>query len=407
MDTPSSTASVEPKLCRDTRENNLPMLRMLLALAVVVTHAHVVLKGEVWGEDPLAVLTNDQITAGTAAVAGFFILSGYLVTQSWDLGRGFLDYMRKRLVRIYPGYLVAAGLGFLVIGPLGTAGAGAPLGEWGRYFGEVDWGQALLQWVTLGEPYLGNTFVTEPIAGCINASLWSIRHEFACYLLVPLLGATGLLASRAGLLRLFAGVYGLYAAQEFLKWQVIPTGVLGGWFNEGMLLMLLSNFLAGVVVYRWRDRILRSRTLFLGCVALLLGAMQWWRGFGWLMPTVGAYLLFYVAFSRSVSTHALYERWIKDDLSYGLYLYHWPVQMLLVRFLAPWLDFWSLFGASLVFSLVLARLSWRWIESPALRWKKSTRSGGGDASGTATWRLPALAKAGAGQLANAFDGARR
>ena len=54
------------------------------------------------------------------------------------------------------------------------------------------------------------------------------------------------------------------------------------------------------------------------------------------------------------------------DISYGLYLYAWPVQKLAILYggaMAPWLlNTIALLGAG-----CLGYLSWRWIESPFLR----------------------------------------
>jgi peptidoglycan/LPS O-acetylase OafA/YrhL len=59
----------------------------------------------------------------------------------------------------------------------------------------------------------------------------------------------------------------------------------------------------------------------------------------------------------------------RRDLSYGIYVYAWPVQvLLLVAGAAAWPVL--LYGAaSLAVALLLAWASWTWVESPALRLK--------------------------------------
>ena len=78
--------------------NNFALLRLALALAVVVSHAFSVTTGEVQDE-PLARLTG--FTLGEHAVNGFFAISGFLVTMSFDR-RGWRDYAVARTLRIAP-----------------------------------------------------------------------------------------------------------------------------------------------------------------------------------------------------------------------------------------------------------------------------------------------------------------
>ncbi|MET0742715.1 MAG: acyltransferase family protein, partial [Microvirga sp.] len=103
--------------------NNFTLMRLLLALAVVVSHAFSVASGTLTDE-PLLVSTG--FTLGEHAVNGFFAISGFLVTMSYDR-RGWRDYVIARTLRIAPGLVVATlGVG---IG-LGAAMTTLPLGEY-------------------------------------------------------------------------------------------------------------------------------------------------------------------------------------------------------------------------------------------------------------------------------------
>ncbi len=70
--------------------------------------------------DPIFKFTQGQITLGDAAVEGFFILSSFLVLQSWEHSRGLFDYFKKRVLRIYPVFLCVAFVCAVVFGPLAT-----------------------------------------------------------------------------------------------------------------------------------------------------------------------------------------------------------------------------------------------------------------------------------------------
>src|SRR4051794_2006572 len=79
------------------RANNFDVLRLVLAVMVIFSHSFPLL----WGDnsrEPLMRLTGGQITAGELAVAGFFILSGFLITKSWLQSAGLKDYLRRRIL---------------------------------------------------------------------------------------------------------------------------------------------------------------------------------------------------------------------------------------------------------------------------------------------------------------------
>src|SRR5689334_15476218 len=103
--------------------NNLTLIRLALALAVVVSHAFSVTTGELLDE-PLAASTG--FTLGEHAVNGFFAISGFLVTMSFDR-RGWRDYVIARTLRIAPGLIVAV---LAVALLLGTAMTTLPIGEY-------------------------------------------------------------------------------------------------------------------------------------------------------------------------------------------------------------------------------------------------------------------------------------
>jgi peptidoglycan/LPS O-acetylase OafA/YrhL len=83
----------------------------------------------------------------------------------------------------------------------------------------------------------------------------------------------------------------------------------------------------------------------------------------------GSYLAIKVAFTKIPILRCLTAR---GDLSYGLYIYAFPVQQSIVHFWGQYLNWIEVFGISLTISLMLASASWHFIEMPALRLKKKT-----------------------------------
>src|SRR4051794_5607980 len=98
------------------RQNNIDFLRFYLAAVVIFSHSYPML----WGSnnrEPVSLATRGQRTGGELAVDGFFILSGFLIARSWMSSRGLGDYLRRRALRIYPGFLGAIAFSALIAAP--------------------------------------------------------------------------------------------------------------------------------------------------------------------------------------------------------------------------------------------------------------------------------------------------
>ena len=80
------------------------MLRVAFAALVVLSHSFDLIDGNP-DRQPVYRLFG-TVTFGELVVDGFFIVSGFLITGSF-LGSGYGAYLGKRVLRIYPGFLVA------------------------------------------------------------------------------------------------------------------------------------------------------------------------------------------------------------------------------------------------------------------------------------------------------------
>ncbi len=339
------------------RENNLDFLRFALATLVVFSHSFA-LPGYA-ALEPLRRLTRGQIDGGSLAVDFFFIISGFLVTQSWQRSKGVGDYLKKRVLRIYPGFLVTVALCGLVVGPLGADSFAA-------------------YWHTFHPVrFLYNTaqlqFVLPPVFTHLayhsaNGSLWTIRNEFLCYLMVAVFGLLGLYRFRIVLLGLFGATLLLYMREvyghiPFCRGIVFPViGQLDMWPRY------LTQYLAGMCFYLYQDRIPYAPR-WIGIGAVIVATACFLPVLAAVLPLCGAYLLFAFAFRRKPDLHHFAER---GDLSYGIYLYAFPIQQLLLLFVAPHMAPLLLFGLAFPLTALAAWASWHLIEKPCLRFKTTT-----------------------------------
>ena len=160
------------------RWNNFDVLRFGLAAAVIWSHCYA-LAG--LSMDPVFAFTR-QIDAGSLAVDCFFVLSGFLITQSWVSDPTLGDYVVKRALRLVPALVVALAFGTLIVGPMVTR---EPLST---YFSSWDtWAhfEGVVLHRHLGSPLL---FPDNPLPNWLNTSLWSLRYEVFCYALIAGVG---------------------------------------------------------------------------------------------------------------------------------------------------------------------------------------------------------------------------
>ena len=225
------------------RQNNFDALRLVAAAAVVFSHSFLIAEGT-QDHEPLIWLTGNQSILGLVGVFIFFAISGFLVTQSFEQTGHALGFLAKRALRIFPGLFVATVLSAFVLAPLVS----------------TLWPSAFLSIPAPWEYVIGNTlldqtvhelpgvmFVNNPVGLEINGSLWTLRLEFAMYLMVFVLGVLRLLTVRVALLLVAFGMASLHfnMLDELEKWGWF-FALLSGWG------WLIGFFAAGMVLYKLR-----------------------------------------------------------------------------------------------------------------------------------------------------------
>ena len=324
-----------------SQPNALNAFRLALALAVIFSHATVFAESGI---------SESRYSVGAIAVNGFFIISGFLITGSWlkDPNR----YLRARVLRIWPGFCVA----FLF--SLGIAAAFS--GErWLAYLRAVR-PSGIAEGLLFLDPRVlqrGEAFALSPFAHQINGPMWTIAIEFLCYLAVAIAGVTGILQKRWFVVTFFAAML-LFA---FRNVQTDATG----WGAESWP-RFASCFGGGVVLYLFKERV--PQHWLLGAISLLFLMLSYSnRWFVVITPIFGTYFIFWAAYSV--------PRWLKtigsrNDISYGVYLYAFPLQQ------AYWqLSQWNYLPQSLFSHLAMTALgaiglgwaSWILVEKPTHR----------------------------------------
>ncbi|HVA11859.1 MAG TPA: acyltransferase [Stellaceae bacterium] len=328
------------------RRNNFDALRLLAALSVILSHAFFIAQG-VEASDPLNILTGNQSMLGLAGVFVFFAVSGFLITQSFEQTSSPLRYLIKRVLRIFPAYLVVLALTALVLGPIVTT---LPLGDYlhrpepYRYLFYNSFFDGRVHELP------GVMFVDNATGLEVNGSLWSLGCEFDMYLMVLVLGMLRLLRLPVCLLLLALGMACIhFDALSFL----------GGWG------WTLSFFASGMGLYKLRDT--RVFNKYVALAALLgLAASIPLRQFILLFPLFGCYLALYVALHPRLP---IIPATRFGDLSYGLYIFGWPSEEFVIWLMHGHAAWWQLFPLATLLAGALAFLSWHLVEKRALRLK--------------------------------------
>lgn len=334
----------------DPRANSLNLIRLVLALAVLVHHS--------W---PLSGTPDEPVFAGESlggwAVAGFFGISGYLITASrWSHGLG--DYLVHRLARIMPAFIVCLFLMTAVFAPIGYLVAkGSLSGYLSAETSPLNFlisnaGLKMLHYDIAGTP------LNVPYPGAWNGSLWSLYYEFICYIIVALVGMFVLFRRSAWPVTI------LFIASVVAQINIDTVSRLtDGNFDVVLLLRLLPFFLGGATVFVWRNTIgihWIPGVLSILVALCLVSFFPAWGG-----QASGAFVAYGTLW---ISTWLPQPRVIgKNDVSYGVYIYAFAFQQLLAVFGAY---HWGIVGftlAATALTVPTAIASWLWIERPVMR----------------------------------------
>ena len=328
--------------------NALNALRLLLAALVIVSHS--------WplsGREPEPELGGANL--GTWAVFGFFAISGFLITRSRLSGAPAWKYYRARVLRIMPAFIVAIIVVAFVFAPLSLSWD--PTGSWNPLSSVTYVLRNLALYPPiLMQPGILETISSSPFAPIWNGPLWTLFWEAACYLLIGVL--VSVLPRRALVPSLGVGFVlltfvSLASALGVVALPELPTRVIP----------LILAFLGGSLLFLLADRI-RVGLLTAGAalVALVVIAVLG------LTPSLGTLFLGFILLVVGCVL-PLTRVGSQFDISYGLYIYGWPVQQLVTLALGPELPLPLYILIVFAGTIPLAVLSCVLVEKPALTLK--------------------------------------
>ena len=332
-----------------SHSNNLTFLRWLAAGMVLYGHSFIFLglpEPRFMGWAPL----------GALGVYIFFAISGYLVAQSWQSDPHAVRFLKRRVLRIFPGLIVCTLLSVVLLGALLTS---LPISDYFSHPATRGYFSNIALYITF---YLPGVFETNRVANAVNGSLWTLPVEFSMYLALALFGLLrvprgGWVALAVGLM-LMSGLWAMRAPDMLVFYrsdlrQVVGCGVY---------------FWVGAVFYRFGlKRVFSTTTIFIAIIVWLCLSR-------WIEIFVMASWVFlpFLALAFGLASNSWLGRLANYDYSYGIYIYAFPIQQTVIK-LWPQMPIGLYLVITFSATLALAALSWHWIERPALRLKPHRR----------------------------------
>jgi len=323
------------------RDNNFNLMRLFAAWLVIYGHSYAVTASS---DQDLVTRVVQFRFSGAIAVDMFFLISGFLIAASFERHR-LRDYLAARALRIFPALIVCVSLSVFVMGALLTTSP--------DYWHSSQTWKYLLRNITLDKAQFFLPGVFEDLPNkAVNGSIWSLPVEFRLYLLLAALGLARLL--RGWRYNTLVAL-GVVAGAMLIDFDALPP-----WKSAN--LWCLTFFAAGIFAWVNRARIPLAWPL----LVVFLGVAAAMRG------TSYQYIAYFVALSYTTFFIAYVPKLPQirhHDISYGVYLYGWPSQQLVLHFAPDSSPLSVTFWATLLAG-ALAVLSWRYVERPALGLKR-------------------------------------
>ncbi len=321
--------------------NNFNLLRFIFATMVIVAHAPQLFDNN--HERDLLYRMGHSMDLGQLAVDLFFILSGFLIVKSWRTDPSITSFLSKRVRRIYPGFVAASLFCALIVGPIAAANPA-------DYFANFSFSKFAIGTAFLQKPITPPVFPGTELQ--LNGSMWTIAPEFACYLAVLLLGLLGCVGDRRRWAVATALVVTLFAVQRFQ---------IAIWLPDYWL-RFAGCFMSGGVFFLFREKIPQSHRLAI-CAAVAIFICQFsWRLSELVVMLAAPYLVFHLGQKQWKHVAGFNKL---PDISYGIYLYSFPIQALLTWWY-PHTSPWLLLPVEIMGAIIAGLFSWYLVEKPLL-----------------------------------------
>jgi peptidoglycan/LPS O-acetylase OafA/YrhL len=303
-------------------------------------------------------------------VDGFFALSGFLITSSWLSNPRLRNYFVARGLRILPGLWVCLIITAFVIAPIGVAIQGGSAANLLLSRAPIVYvlKDSALAWL---QPDVGGTPRGVPCPHIWDGSLWTLLWELFCYIAIAGLGMAGLLSRRWVIPTALA--LALFWSAQLPSWSGFAAAApaaqphnhaaTAALIMEAIAARFAVMFLAGALLYQFRNVIPARWSLVAMSAVIVLAAS--------LLPNYRLIAAIPLAYAIIVSGALIHNKRLRlrTDLSYGVYIYAFPIQQLLVICGLGSMNPIVFAIVAAIATLPIAALSWILVEKRAMSLK--------------------------------------
>ena len=341
-------------------QNNYHLIRFIAASLVLYGHCYPLLgRGN---NDYLTIASRGIFPTSHMGVCIFFIVSGFLVSQSLQHSKTVVNFIWKRIIRIFPGLIIALLFCVFIIGALCTTLSLSNYFqslETYRYF-------KILKLYPYFSDMLPGVFENLPKKS-VNGSLWTLAYEITMYLFLVFLQLIGVFSKRNIVLILCiiafpAAGYMIFTLNPISQIPILHLSITD-------MLEFGIFFMMGTLLNLFHDKISYKFPYFLFMVII-------WFGLGYfgITKSIPIKIISFLALPYMVIYLANLKGRINDfgkmgDFSYGIYIYAFPVQQTIIYFGGITISVFNLCILSALIVLVLSILSWHLIEKNGLKYK--------------------------------------
>lgn len=339
-----------------TRENNFSIMKLIAALMVLAGHMGILIGGQ-----PPFFLGDGIHSIGVKIL---FLIGGYLICKSWMSDSNILSYTIKRFFRIMPPFIVCVLITTFIIGPIVTT---LPIKEYFSSPGILYYLRNLILYITYPLPGVFNDL---PYPNAVNGSLWTMSVEAFLYILIPILiTITGLKNKTLQSKLFFITLTVVICLANLFQKTYFPTlRIVFYAIDFSNFLSLFTYYLIGVLFTF--PEIKKLCNLQVSVVFLLIFSSFQFGSFA--TAEFFRYLILpYFVFSFSFASPPYFVNMFKNcEMSYSIYLYGFVIQQCTIWFFQKHpiitMTYNRYFVISTLLILVIAYLSYRWIELPSI-----------------------------------------
>ena len=334
------------------KNNNFDFLRFLFAVFVVISHAYP-LSGSSENSQWIYQVTSGQIVLARIGLNGFFIISGFFIFQSLKHSKSLLNYYRKRFLRLFPALFIVL-LITILFAQFVYEGA-VPFYKNEEVYTYLPNNLSLYNFQAI----IKGIFDNNPYHS-INGSLWTIRYEFSLYVALSLLYffRNNKKIIRILLLTCFAT---LIISYNFFLFRFAGSSILGMIGYE--ILDLGTFFVCGSLLAAFNFEKVKTKWILPIAVLILITSIQF-NFYNTTKHIILPVIILLIGFTP-LTFFSTFDK--IGDLSYGIYIYSFPVQQTLMYYYK--LNVYQLIFLSLIISIILGYFSWHLIEKKVLRYK--------------------------------------